>query len=369
MRDLEIAVVGCGMFGAMTALKMVEKGFNVTIYDMNSKPLQGASLNNQNRLHLGFHYPRDEKTAIQCLKGFDSFIEEFQDSIMGDFDNAYFIAKDGSLTSPDDYLSFCDKLGLEYQIIDPKKFNPSVTNVDLGLLCKEVVYDSQILSSIIFEKFKKAGIKPEYNKEVIKAKKNGDIFELTTNDLSIASFDAVVNCSYADINRLNCQIASSNEIYQYEYTMVPIVSWNRDPVGITLMDGPFMTVLPFGKTGNFLLYHVDHTVIDRHMDYLMPDEWKNRETAPSSKISSSEVFNDIKNSFADFVPAVHDCEIQGFLQTTRVVLANKENTDARPSIIKEITPGFMSVFTGKIDHCTWVAEDITKTLSAYLGKN
>ena len=28
--------------------------------------MQGASLNNQNRLHLGYHYPRDLSTATQC---------------------------------------------------------------------------------------------------------------------------------------------------------------------------------------------------------------------------------------------------------------------------------------------------------------
>ena len=66
----KVAIVGCGIFGAMTALKMAEKGFNVTIYDINDKPLQGASLNNQNRLHLGFHYPRDEENCSSMYKRF-----------------------------------------------------------------------------------------------------------------------------------------------------------------------------------------------------------------------------------------------------------------------------------------------------------
>ena len=370
MKDYpKVAIVGCGIFGAMTALKMAEKGFNVTIYDINAKPLQGASLNNQNRLHLGFHYPRDEETALQCIKGFENFKQEFSDSIMGDFNNGYFIATDGSLTSADEYLYFCEKLGLEYQIIDPLKFNPSVTNVDLGVLCREVVYDSQILSVIIFERFKKFGINPKFNTEVIKATKDGETFALTTNDLSIEHFDSVINCSYADINKLNNQILPANEVYQYEYTMVPIVAWDRDPVGITVMDGPFMTVLPFGKTGNFLLYHVGHTVIDRHVGLIMPEEWKNRDTAPSAKIALIDVFRSIKDGFMDFVPSVNDCELEGFLQTTRVVLANRESTDARPSIIKEVVPGFISVFTGKIDHCMWVADDITNMVSAHLGLN
>ena len=42
------------------------------------------------------------------------------------------------------------------------------------------------------------------------------------------------------------------------------------------------------------------------------------------------------------------------------------STDARPSIINEVVPGFISVFTGKIDHCMWVADDITNMVSAHL---
>ena len=38
---------------------------------MNSNFLIGASKNNQNRLHLGFHYPRDIKTVYQCIDGFE----------------------------------------------------------------------------------------------------------------------------------------------------------------------------------------------------------------------------------------------------------------------------------------------------------
>ena len=76
-----------------------------------------------------------------------------------------------------------------------------------------------------------------------------------------------------------------------------------------------------------------------------------------------------KNGFLNFVPDIASCEINGFLETTRVVLPNKEDTDARPSIINEILPGYISVFTGKIDHCIWVAEDISEIISSYLNEN
>ena len=60
---------------------------------MNSNLLIGASKNNQNRLHLGFHYPRDIKTGYQCIEGFDTFSKKYKMAIFKDFKNAYFISE------------------------------------------------------------------------------------------------------------------------------------------------------------------------------------------------------------------------------------------------------------------------------------
>ena len=367
MKKSNVAIVGCGIFGAMTAIRLAESGISVTIFDSNSRPLQGASLNNQNRLHLGFHYPRDDETASQCIKGFDEFRSEFSDCILDNFDNAYFIAAEGSLTSPDEYLKFCRKHQLDFKQIDPNLFNPIVKNVDLGITTKEVVYDSVILEELITKKFKFLKILPRFNSEVTSISKKGDVFSLEINKSNQDNYDAVVNCTYANLNQLKFQIGQETKNFQYEYTIVPIVDWFRPPVGITIMDGPFMTVLPFGKSKNFLLYHVDHTVIERKIATQMPLKWRTKETSPSIYTDKKRVFKDIIESFCEFVPAVKESKLRGFLETTRVVQPFKEETDARPSIIEKIDDGFLSVFTAKIDHCMWVSKEISLDIKDYLG--
>tara|TARA_B110000483_G_scaffold202416_1_gene244050 strand:+ start:437 stop:1543 length:1107 start_codon:yes stop_codon:yes gene_type:complete len=367
MKKSNVAVVGCGIFGAMTAIRLAESGLKVTIYDSSQMALQGASLNNQNRLHLGFHYPRDDETAAQCIKGFEAFKSEFPECILDNFENAYFIASKGSLTSPEEYLKFCERLKLNFKIIDPKKFDPLVQNVDLGIVCDEVVYDSKILETIISKKFKTLDIIPKFNSEITNISKMNAAYSLEVNGNNNEVFDAVINCTYANLNQLNSQVGSKVKELQYEYTMVPIVDWSRPPVGITVMDGPFMTVLPFGKSGDFLLYHVNHTVIDRSICTEMPREWKHSETSPARHENKQAIFRNILHSFEEFVPSVINSHLKGFLQTTRVVLPNKEKTDARPSIINEIDKGFLSVFTAKIDHCMWVSKEISLRINNYLG--
>lgn len=368
MKKSNVAIVGCGIFGAMTAIRLAESGIEVTIFDSNARPLQGASLNNQNRLHLGFHYPRDDETASQCIKGFDEFRSEFPDCILANFDNAYFIASEGSLTSPDEYLRFCKKHQLDFKEIDPSLFNPIVKNVDLGITTNEVVYDSIILEKLIYKKFQALKIEPKFHSEVTNISKKGENFSLEINKKNYIDFGAVVNCTYANLNQLKFQIGQETSNLQYEYTIVPVVDWLRPPVGITIMDGPFMTVLPFGKSKKFLLYHVNHTVIEREICEQMPSEWKTAETSPTKNIDKKKIFKDILESFAKFVPAVQESKLSGFLQTTRVVQANKEKTDARPSIIEKIDDGFLSVFTAKIDHCMWVSKEISLEINKYLAR-
>ena len=45
-----------------------------------------------------------------------------------------------------------------------------------------------------------------------------------------------------------------------------------------------------------------------------------------------------------------------------MVLAHRHQTDARPSIVRLHEPGYVTAFTGKIDHCMWVADDIANLL-------
>ena len=51
----------------------------------------------------------------------------------------------------------------------------------------------------------------------------------------------------------------------------------------------------------------------------------------------------------------------GFLEGPRVVIANQDDTDARPSLVESPEPGCVSVFSGKIDHCVWVADEVMET--------
>jgi hypothetical protein len=53
------------------------------------------------------------------MRGYQKFRRDFEICIVKGVTNAYFIAREGSLTSPHAFLKFCDGFGLPYRRIDP----------------------------------------------------------------------------------------------------------------------------------------------------------------------------------------------------------------------------------------------------------
>ena len=360
-QKINVAVVGCGIFGAEIALKASSLGLSVKVFETNADILLGASMNNQNRLHLGFHYPRDIETGIQSIRGFDLFKNKYKECIQSNFLNSYFISDNNSLTDYDEYLIFCKKLGVPFKQIDSEDLPIKLEGVRNGISCNEVVYDCEILREIVKEKIKKNNIDVSLNSKVKEVSKNIDCFTLITDSGEEADADVGINATYGAGNYLTEQLGITVPERLYEYTAVPIIELDIDKIGITIMDGPFLTILPFGKSNKFLLYHVNLSVIDSEINTRLNPEWLSKSTSPLSKLDKKEVFNKMIDQCKNFIPLLNKSKLIDFLEGPRMVLPRKDKSDERPSIITD-TNNYIEVFSGKIDHSIWVAEEINKKL-------
>lgn len=359
---IDVAVIGCGIFGAEIAIRIKALGLSVSVYEAKNDILSGASANNQNRLHLGFHYPRDIETASQSIRGFDKFKTKYSECIQEDFSNAYFIANTRSRTTPGDYLKFCEQLGVPYQIISPRDFQVEVLGANNVILCNEVVYDCDILRKLVWQALRRESVQIELNQRVQGIKKSENRYRLEFENRPPVLADTVINASYGDINRLTAQLGHIVPERLYEYTAVPIIQLDIPRVGVTIMDGPFMTLLPYGKSDNFLLYHVEHSRIAKNVNTQIDPNWLMPDTAPFSRVDKEEYFEKMISLCCEFVPALANAKIKGFLEGPRMVLAHREQTDPRPSRIANYDESYYTVIAGKIDHCMWVAEELSLKL-------
>lgn len=77
MVSAKILVMGAGITGSCLALALAAEGRDVTLVDIGPKPVTGASLHNEGKLHLGFVYANDplRKTHKVMLEGSLAFSE------------------------------------------------------------------------------------------------------------------------------------------------------------------------------------------------------------------------------------------------------------------------------------------------------
>ena len=98
-----------------------------------------ATTKNLNRVHLGYHYPRDKETVFQSQKGFNSFSKMYANSIIKKFNNYYAIANSSKVKS-DKYEKFLKETKLKYKKISPKKFKFKTRNIENIYEVSEPVY-------------------------------------------------------------------------------------------------------------------------------------------------------------------------------------------------------------------------------------
>ena len=153
--------------------------------------LKGASTNNLNRVHFGYHYPRDNETAKQSLQGYKSFKKFYSKSIITDFNNYYFIAKNSKVNFKK-YLNFCNLNNLKFKILNLKKLPFITKNILGGIKVNEPVYDWSIIKSEISKKLKKLNKNKIYlNEKVLKISKNKN-FTVKTNK-ELYKFDKIID--------------------------------------------------------------------------------------------------------------------------------------------------------------------------------
>jgi L-2-hydroxyglutarate oxidase LhgO len=111
----DIIIIGTGWFGLHTAL-LLEQKYNVLILEKNSTIFNNSSNFNQNRLHLGYHYPRSYKTRELCLKGYTKFINKYRELI--DFiDNNYYCISNDSLIDYNTYKQIYNTSNYKHSFI------------------------------------------------------------------------------------------------------------------------------------------------------------------------------------------------------------------------------------------------------------
>lgn len=355
----KIAIIGAGLFGVTTYLLLKQSRYECTLFERKNKILEGASTNNLNRVHFGYHYPRDYETAKQSTKGYKSFKKFYSSAIVDNFNNYYFIAN-SSKVSFIKYLNFCKSNSLSFKKVDLEKFILKNKNLQGGIKVKEPIYDWKKIKKNVFKKIKllkKNRIK--LNEQVYSVIKK-DKFILKTNKNSY-EYDIIIDASYDGSNRIARKISKQSKSIFQKVVVYEFILTNVKKMGLALMDGKFFSYLPKGQSNKHILYHVKHSVLKQRVSREYPINWNKKKISINEiNISKNKIINHIKYYF----PNLKIKLTNKHYISPRVFPINQEKTDKRVSKIIKLKKGYYKILSAKVDHCVDIANEILSTLKS-----
>jgi hypothetical protein len=244
---MKIIIIGAGWYGMHIINFLLENYKNIDIKILEKKKtfFDNSSNYNQNRLHLGYHYPRSSKTRELCKSGYDKFIKKYRDVI--DFiDNNFYLISNESLI---DYETYKKIYSNDIKFNHSEIVNRYFDNIDGNIInTKEKIVNSEKVKKY-FKKNKKY-IKFDYEVKNIETKNDKIIIN---NEIEC---NLLLDCTYN-------QLGISKKIYSYELTISLIYKRLNNNIcfeSLTIMDGEFFSLFPRDiSKESYTLTHVKYT--------------------------------------------------------------------------------------------------------------
>ena len=354
----DFVIIGAGIFGVELALKLASQNFKVTLVEKEGHILSKASAINQNRVHLGFHYPRSINTAIQAIESYDYFTDRFKNAIRPGIESYYMVSNEKSrMLSLDEYANFCSELNIDYKIINKSYFKRYLKTDKIEddiFLVDETVFDINVIRKQLIDELKKSSINLVMNNPVRKIEVLLNNEKKTITNSNTYYSDYIINCTYDEINNviknINCKID-----LKFQNVLLPIIKSDYYIPGMTIMDGPFCSVLPKGLTSNeYILSDVKHSVINEASSLSdLPD---------LLEINKSEKTTEIISSMKNYFKFPNDIKVIDFWLTRKALPLEKD--DRRTTkIFSHNGSGVFSVLQGKISTSHLVFNELIKLIN------
>lgn len=341
---MKIAIIGAGFFGLTLGL-ILSKKHSVQVFETQKSIMNGASSANQFRFHLGYHYPRSQKTVAEINKSKDVFTSFFGSNVFGKTLNYYLVANDSKVKFKT-YASFLKRNKLFYKILK-NKFNDEF--IEKCILTNEKILNYFNFKKKIISKLNKSNLKLHFNREF--KKKN------------IKNFDKIIVTTYANNNAIleNLGIKKLNE-FKFELVEKILIKLPKKlkNKSFVVVDGNFVCVDPYLGTNYHLLSDVQNSKLETKIGKFPNFKHKNKKYINKGiikKLKVSQYKNFILRS-SKYLPFLKDAKYIGSMYVVRAIMKNKEKTDERTSIIQSHSKKIISILSGKWNNCVYLSKNL-----------
>ncbi len=264
-RHFDFVIIGGGIFGVYAALYLARHGQSVCLIEKETALFRKASIVNQARLHSGYHYPRSVATARMSDDNKARFTAEHRDFINADFEKYYAIDRFGSFTDSQQFERFCNFINIPCERI---KTHPLFNFERIEALYKTMEYS---FDPILIANYYRQQLEAEtrvttfLQTAVIHAAAGNNCWELRLQhtagkEIIRVSADQAINATYAGSNAVNALFGVEDIPLMHEISeMAFLTSPQLSNIGLTVMDGPFGSLMPYGLSGLLSLSSVIYT--------------------------------------------------------------------------------------------------------------
>ena len=230
---------------------------------------------------------------------------------------------------------------------------------------REYTYDAMILKDYFLNELEQYGssVVIKYGVKICSIEKGNETYVIRTEEGESYESAFVLNSTYAGTNQILEMAGFEKFGIKYELCEIILCDVNEKlkGVGFTVMDGPFFSIMPFGKTGLHSLTSVTFTPHTTSYDpvptfscqaeskgFCTTKRLGNCNDCPAKPVTA---FPYMANLARKYMLDDYRFEYRNSLFSMKPILMSSEIDDSRPTVIREYSknPTFVGVLSGKIN--------------------
>ncbi|GDX82361.1 hypothetical protein LBMAG42_41720 [Deltaproteobacteria bacterium] len=340
-------VVGGGFYGATIAAYLKERrGFHrVALLEREPALMTAASSRNQGRIHAGYHYPRSWTTAARSRANVPRFLREHPGVTNTGVESVYAIARSQSRINARQFVRFCQEIGAPVREA-PDEVNAlfDVGRIEAAFMVEERVMNLPAFALAVADRLQRSGVAVYLGCTALSTRRSGggavSIAIAASSGPELLTARHVFHCTYSETRAAGTR----HEIAELAVIAAPSALRR---LAITVIDGPFFSVLPHHVEGLHTLSHVRHTP---HLTWNEDPEIRPRERL--ERYAKESRFDRMVRDASKYLPCLRESTHLESIFEVKTVLQQNEVDDGRPILLERSmdVPGCYSILGGKIDN-------------------
>lgn len=355
-------VIGGGFYGCCLALYLRSISARVLLVEAGEALMDRASRVNQARVHTGFHYPRSAATAVKSMLLHRRFLADFPEAVVGDFQMLYAIARRRSKVTAKKFHRMFRDMGAPIEVAGAAHralFDPE--RIEEVFACHEVAFDHKLLGRLVGERLAAAGIAVRLSTALVGLEDHREGIVARLSDGSEVAARFAFNITYSQINRVLAKAGLPPARLKHEIAELALIEPPRalERIGVTVMDGPFFSVMPYPAEGLYSLTHVRYTPHDSWADNAAARD----PYAHFAALVPESRFPFMQRDAQFYLPCLAEARYSRSIYEVKTVLIKNESDDGRPILYHRSPESsrVISVLGGKIDNIYDLFEAVKAT--------